>query len=233
MTENLRLVVLSGSNPPTELVPYYERAFQHWERVWKATFMELDGNKRLFSDNITRQSEVLAVFDGLTCVGMVCHRLTDFRTRAARNDSYFEAWSDEALDRLTVHGHRVLVPNQFSIDSDRRGRSNGISLKDVLFTLSLYHMRDLDVDAITGTMRVDKNMNNFLYESGAVPIQKDVMFHNVPVDLLAFYPQITRIRLPEKLERIAAELWHRALGTAPLEHLKIRPKETQTDRRTA
>lgn len=231
MIENLRLVVLAGAQPDDELVPYYDRAYQHWRRVWMSTFNELDGNKKLFSDNMSRQSEILAVFDGLTCIAMVCHRLTDFRTQAARADSYFEAWPQEALDSLTSHGCRVLVPNQFSIDADRRGRVNGVSLKDILFTLSLWHMRDLDVDAITGTMRVDKNMNNFLYQSGAVPLMKDVMFHNVPVDLLAFYPKVKRITLPPDLEEVAANLWARAIGVAPLEHLKI--KQTQQTRRTA
>ncbi|MBX2986968.1 MAG: hypothetical protein KF802_03635 [Bdellovibrionaceae bacterium] len=219
-----KLVVLPGSNPDESVRPYYERAYTHWESVWGATFQELDGKSRIFSDNFTRQHEIHALFEDLNCVAMCGLRYYDFRTTTPRKDSYFEAWSEDALDQLVRYGKRVVIASNLSIDPNRRGREatgGQYNLKDLIIATTLRRIGELEIDAMTGTMRVDKNMQGLIYQAGGVPIQREVIYHNVPVDLLAVHPLRKKPLLPSGLDEMTQELWDNARGTGPLDHLLL------------
>lgn len=229
MKSAFQLVVLPGENPSESIRPYYERAYAHWEKIWSATFKELDGKGILFSDNFTRQDEVICVFDGLLCVAMVCHRYVDLSLTSAVKDSYFEKWPEEALSGLTAHGHRILIGNQISVDPERRGRTaDDISLKDLVSALSMWRLSQLDVDALPGTMRADRNMQNFLINGGATPLLRNVLFHNVPVDLVAFHPKVRPVTLPAATLKLVESLWKDHKGDAPLDYLLLNKTKTRT-----
>lgn len=225
MSMPLRFVALPGINPPPNMKSYYEATYAHWELVWGQTFKELEGKDKIFSDNFTRQDEVFALFEGELCVAMVCHRYVDLSTVPGRKDSYFEAWPELAMKGLTAHGPRIFLANQISVHPEKRGRSHGVSLKDLLSSFTVWHMRQLDVDAMTGTMRADKNMQNVLYDCGAIPLMKNVIFHNVPVDLLAFHPQVRPVTIQPDIEKMIETLWANRAGEAPLDYLKTRLRE--------
>lgn len=215
-SESLQLVVLPGVNPSQKMRTYYDLAYAHWENIWEKTLREVDGANAFFSDNFTRQDEVYALFIDLQCVAMVCHRFVDLGRKSNRKDSYFQAWPEETLDKLVQYGNRVLIGSQISVDPNYRGRHQGISLKDLVSGISMWRMRQMDIDALPGTMRADKNMQQFLYEAGAVPLQKGVTFHGLPADLVAFHPQVMPVNLPAPTEQLIETLWAKKKGTPPL-----------------
>lgn len=216
---SFRLVVLPGSNPAPDLKAHYDRAYAHWDDVWRKTFVEVENRRTLFSDDFTRQSEILAIFHDLRCVAIVCHRSADLSSPVTRNDSYFQAWPADALEKLGRHGPKILVGSQISVDPDYRGQFDGVSLKNIVSALTIQRLTQIDVDAMPGTMRVDKNTHTLVYECGAVPILKNIMYHNRPTDLLAIFPKVNPITIPEELGHVVARFWAERRGEAPLDRV--------------
>lgn len=218
--KNLKLVILPGRDPAPEVADYYELAYKHWSTIWGQTFKELDGTTVHFSDEFSRQDEIITLFDGLLCVAMLCHRVCDFNSRVSAEDSYFRSWTPKAIDGLIRHGRRILVGSQISVDPSRRGRENGIGLKNLICYLAFHQWNTLQVDGVTGTMRLDRNMSTVMQEAGAEVLEKNVLFHNVPVDLVAFHPCVRPVRIPAFVEELVTSLWLESLGRSPLENLK-------------
>lgn len=211
--QKLQLVVLPGSNPPPDLAFHYERAFEHWHAVWSKTFADLEWRRTLQSDDFSRQDEILAIFEGERCIAMVCHRFADLAQSPVKHDSYFKVWTPEAIEKLGTYGNRLLIGNQISVDPDRRGLIDGISLKNLVTALTVRRVIEVQADAMPGIMRVDRNMNEFLYKCGAVPIVRNVIHHNVPVDLLAIHPAHHGTGLPDEWPALAGKFWNEKKGT--------------------
>src|SRR5690606_19411937 len=146
-----------------------------------------DGVERISSDDFTRQHEVGALFDGSVCVGMSCFRWVDLSTRFARNDSYFSAWSDEIIEKLTANGTRVCIVSQISMPKRFRGGRNAHSLKSQLLAHAVGRFLYSSADVMIGILRNDRNMISLAYQFGAKPLSVDAKLHRVHVDLVAFY----------------------------------------------
>jgi hypothetical protein len=190
-------------------------AFEHWNHIWNRTLEELDGLKDLRSDDFTRQDEILCLFDGEKCVGMICHRLVDLKYTCHSRDSYFKSWTPDAIESLTRYGSRVLVGSQISVEPEWRGKINGYGIKELLSALSLESLFTRNnIDAITGTMRADRGMHNLFYEFGARPLKRGVLFHGVKVDLVAFYPRQRNLKIPADLHQIMTKLTDFAIKKA-------------------
>ena len=201
----LRLVCLQGAKFTERDFDDYSGAYQLWKNVWSKTFAELEGARHLNSDDFTRQDEILALFSDETCVALVCQRYFDPRNPAIWDDSYFRPWTPEAR-RALCRGPRLVIGNQITIHSNYRGRSGGVSLKDLILSCFLVYHDRRGVDAITGTMRADKGMHGLAYDCGAQALERGVIFHNVPVDIVAFFPKTSPIRVPAELELLTLRL---------------------------
>src|SRR4051812_42209218 len=94
---DVQLVLLNGSQAESDLIHYYDLAYQHWHDIWEGHFKERDGIKKLYSDNFTRQDEICAFFWKDICLGATCNRGVDFNRAIFRDDSYFEVWDQESF----------------------------------------------------------------------------------------------------------------------------------------
>lgn len=201
---SLSLVAIEGDNQGSNK-GLYHKAFQLWYDVWSQTFRELDDSKHIPSDDFTRQDEILALFHKEQCVALICHRYVETDNPAIWYDSYFNPWPSHAKEALRT-GKHLVIGSQISIHPDFRGRSHGMSLKELIVHCSLSHLAKKDVDAITGVMRADKAMHHLFYACGAQPLERGLVFHNVPVDLVAFFPKTHPIQVPDTYKAAVNDL---------------------------
>lgn len=159
-------------------------AYRCWKNVWMQTFQELDGAEQIRSDDFTRQDELGLLFEGDECIGMTAYRWVDFSHPTARDDSYFSAWSDDALDALVENGTRVCIGSYLTVAPEWR-RTEIHSAKELLLGLAVRRFLASPADVMTGTMRNDRGMNGIAYRLGARLLTSSTM-HGVDVDLVAF-----------------------------------------------
>lgn len=174
--------------PPPRVTPLYVEAFRLWKEVWAETFLELDGDDLVFSDDYCRQDLVGALFRGERCVALGFFHSVDFRLPTARQDSYFKVWTDEAVRKLLRDGPRILVGSNITVDACFRGKlEDGTRLKNLLVGLMARTFIESGHDAMAGTMRCDRGMQRAAHEFGAEPLQSGVLHHGVEVELISFY----------------------------------------------
>jgi hypothetical protein len=167
-------------------VPLIGEAYRCWGEVWKQTFQELEDRTDLPSDDFTRQDEVGAIFHGYECVALTFFRWVDLSNPMHQDDSYFAVWPEDARAAACSDGSAICVSSNFTIAAPWR-RASGCSLKDVLAALVVERFLISDADALVGTMRNDRRMNEVAYGVGLRPVLRDVIHHGVAVDLMVFH----------------------------------------------
>ena len=202
-----KYLVLPGTDPDPEYLDEYTKAFQLWKDVWSATFLELDGTARLFSDDFSRQDEVGAIFDETDqCLALVFLRESNLSLPGGTLDSYFAPWPPEALEKLTRDGSKIQVGSYITVAPAHRGpRAEGPKLKGLLLELAVQHLLASDCAAMTGITRRDKGVHHMAYGSGATLLQENIIYHGVPTDLVAWYAATLKKSCTMSLE--AARLW--------------------------
>lgn len=184
---SLRISILPGNRPPKELIEDYKSAYAMWQLVWSETFRELDGAEKIYSDDFCRQDEIICVFREQSCLAMAFMRWVNFDLQAVHDDSYFKVWPKEALEGLGSKGPNVIVCSNLTVHPLARGNKLGVSFKDVMAGLCVERLVESGADVMTGTMRVDRGMNKATFAYGARLLLPNLIHHNVPVDLVAFF----------------------------------------------
>lgn len=185
----LQVILLPGKCPPKQHLDTYLKAYNCWREVWEETYKkELKLNKYLTSDDFTRQDEILALFHKGECTALVFFKWVDSSEDPVAHDSYFKVWPELALRKLSSRGPRILVCSQFTVHSKYR-RNSSVSWKDLLIGLLVERFRFSDCDAMTGVTRLQRNMGEATYRSGAEPLMKGIPFtaEDDLVDLVGFF----------------------------------------------
>ena len=176
---------------PHHLQKIHQKSFQCWNDVWSDYYTsEHPSGHRLNSDEFTRQDEVLALFYKGECFGITFFKEVHWGDLSAPLDSYFELWPQEAIDKLTSRGKKILICSQFTVAKNFRGKTTDIQWKYVLFGFIMKRLLESHVDGMTGTMRVKRGMGRVSFEAGAVPLMTDVIYkdhESESVDLVAFF----------------------------------------------
>ncbi|HEY8261500.1 MAG TPA: hypothetical protein VIG55_09830 [Methylosinus sp.] len=187
--ETLRVVSLPGANPDIDQLSDYTSAYAMWKLVWLETFGELDGLDRIYSDDFSRQDEMLCIFRGAACLAMGALRRRDLSMPTVREDSYFKIWPPEAIDALSRNGCDIIICSYLTVHPMARRKALGLPMKDIMSGLLLRRLLETGAAAMTGTMRADRGMHETTFRFGATLLVPDLMLHNAPVDLVAFFPQ--------------------------------------------
>ena len=186
--DGLQYVLFPPENPQTDWRPLYEESFKFWQDSWSKTFEELEGNGRVYSDDFCRQNQIGAVtFEG-KCVALGLFHELDFTLATSRSDSNFQAWPDQAIQKLIADGPRILVGSNLVVHPDYRGDvGNGLKLKDLMLGLMVKTLLATGCDAMSGTARVNRGVDEVAVRYGGTPVSENVKYHGVDVQLIAFY----------------------------------------------
>lgn len=189
---------------------HYCSAYKMWQEVWSDTFKQLEGKETIFSDDWTRQTVIHCLFYKEQCFASCFHRYVDFGNPATNADSYFQAWPQEAIEKLVSTGTDIDVCSNFTIHPMARKGKFDFSVKEVLVGLSIKELQNSKCHSMTGTMRVDKGMHKATYEVGAEVLRPNVIYHNVPVDLVAFRKDKSLVDHSRPSGLIIEELWSKS-----------------------
>lgn len=195
--ELLTAAILKPRNEGSARQWMLDEAYELWSAVWRETFLELENRRALPSDDFTRQDELLTLWYANRCVALTAIRWVDFEQRCFHNDSYFAAWPPNALDVICSAGTNVCIPSYATIAKPWRHAAGGL-LKDVLFAVTTQRCVASGADVIVGTTRNDKGINEVCRRNGYLPLARDLTYHSVSVDLVAFWPG-TCLRPPMSL----------------------------------
>jgi len=185
----------------------YRTAYQAWRNCWSPVFANIHTSRPMFSDAFTRQDEVLTIFHGTECAATVFFRTVDLTQDYERHDSYFEHWSEMAMQSLVRQGSKVLICSYFSVMESYRGKDQGLSVKDLLMGLVVRRFMSGDENVMTGTMRNSKGANHLSIKWGADLISKDVVFNSELNDLVGFYHDLIKPYAEPSLVELLEQLW--------------------------
>jgi hypothetical protein len=185
--EGLRIVELPGVNPPSHLKTEYKNAYELWHRVWSSTFEELKGVSRLYSDDFTRQEDVICLFEGSKCLFTIFFRKADITNPAIRNDSYFASWDEASLDALARDSSETIIYSYITVNEEARRGYRGLPLKKLIVAAGVQYFLESGGSSMTATSRNGKGINKVVEQYGATPIKLDQTMHGVPVDIAIFY----------------------------------------------
>jgi len=202
---------------------YLLESFQLWFDVWAETFLSLESRTSLRSDDFTRQDEILGIWHKKQCIALVCHRFVNLQYSYNQMDSYFQSWPPHCLDELKKRGNHLAIGSQITIHPAFRKTGTlqinpNMNIKNLISYLSLYSLsKNRAIDLICGTMRSDKGMNQLFYKSGAKPIATNIIYHNVPVDLVVFEPRLEDgIIIPSEYLPLVTDLWRNRIVAFPV-----------------
>ena len=168
----------------------------------------------LHSDDFTRQHEIGAIFHGAECIATSSMRWVDLANPLLARDSYFAAWSPQALEVAAAHGSRICIGSSFTVAAAWR-RARGFPLNELVAALTVDRFLRSDAHTLVGTMRNDRGMNTLAYRSGFEAIERDAKHHGVGVDLVAFHRRTCkRPTFDAALETKVSELLSREVPNA-------------------
>ncbi|WP_406699890.1 hypothetical protein V5E97_13675 [Singulisphaera sp. Ch08] len=204
----MRYVVLPGKYLEGPLMKEYLTAYNCWRLIWWQALLELDGSVSLDADDFTRHDQVGALFAEERFVGCAFFSVVNPKLQPFREDSYFRAWSDEAVSKLTAPGDVVVMCSNFSLHPDWRRGTMALNLKYLLLALHIKYFRTTGLPAMTGTVRRDKGMHHLSYAFGGVPLETGVASpHGDLVDLVGFFPDRITACADEAVNHWADRIW--------------------------
>lgn len=188
----LSLVFINGAQVEVSLKWNYQSIFHHWHSIWSQTFKEVDEAKTTFSDQFTRQDEIMGLFFEGRCIAACCHRVVDLSLSSFNSDSYFEPWPAEAISKLRRDGDLIVIDSQISVDPNFRKLHSDIRIIELMTLLSLRHLTVLPVASITAAARNLRSMNEMFEKFAPETLVPNVTYHGEETSLYAFYPRQVR-----------------------------------------
>ncbi len=184
--KKFKFVRLSGSPPDVKYLEYYDAAYDCWKKVWIEAFRGLGISKPFVSDEFTRQEEILTIFYGQQCVGMMFFRIVDLSIYAYQNDTYFKLWTLQDLKNLAEHGPLIAVMSNMTISTDWRKTSYDLSMKDLVVYYTCQRFKDSQTHGMATFTRNSKNVNKLAERFGGICIRSNIENYG-PRDLVNLF----------------------------------------------
>lgn len=205
-----QMVILPGRDPDPAFFRHYQEAYKCWYNVWSDAYRELGVDKKLFSDDFTRQTEICTVFYQMECVGMLFLSWFDMASPASSQDSYFKVWTESDLTKLTREGQNILVCSNTTIGKTWRKSNCPISMKDLIVYLTCYQrFKNSAADGLTGVTRRARGVHELTYRYGAIPLRENVAHFDETdrVDVVAFYKDTIKEGPYEDVVKLGRRMW--------------------------
>lgn len=205
----LKYILCPGSMPDPAHDEIYREIYRCWRETWEQAFRELKYEGAFPSDSFTRQDYVGAVFHGDRCIALGFLRMMDARRPEFETDSYFSNWEPHHRRELRSRGDKIMVCCQFTVHPSARGRSIGLSTKDLLTGILVESFLRSDADAMTGAVRVDRGVSSSTERWGGYVIDRKVPceFGEKNTDLVGFFKDHIAAQPPHELKSLVQDLW--------------------------
>ena len=170
--------------------PLLLSAYELWRNGWQATLGELEGVRRIYSDEFGRQDEIGVLSVGQRCISVLGLRWFDRSLAMDREDSYFLPWPEATLDSL---GDSIVgVPSNLVVHPEWRRTivepasdrpEDAILLSLATLALAIRRFIDSPAERFVGMARNDRSMNRVAAAIGGTKIGRITM-HGIESDLI-------------------------------------------------
>ena len=194
--------------------PYLECAYQAWREAWLDVFHNKMGlNASLYSNDFSRQTYVMALFEKRECIGVAFMREVDFRSKIAVDDSYFRFWPEDILEELRIKHQKVMIASNFTITQAYR-RNRSFEWKTLFFALYKDFYNTLDAHLMITAARKLRANEKLCYDVGGICWTRDVPYKSEGAqateeltDILFWRPHIEFSLLNPQLQKLREEIW--------------------------
>lgn len=214
---SLRLSIFSGQDPWESPDPDRETTFRCWSSVWGEVFSkEMGLEKKLFSDDFSRQDAIVSLLFGSRCVGLAMIRMVPLHSELTFQDSFFRFWTPDALRKVSdlARGNPIALASSFTVHPDFRGKDQDVNWKALLLALFLEKFKSTGAPVMVTAARKIRSNEKLCQSLGAELLDGDVPFvlDGAPVpgeiaDLL-YWPGDLSIDLGgDALEALKNRIW--------------------------
>lgn len=204
-----RYVLCPGSRPDPAFRKDFDEIYACWREVWNLTLKELNYPKAFYSDGITKQDFIGALFENETCIGLCFFRWLDARQPEFASDSYFSNWNSAHRETLFSRGSRIVTCTQLAVRPAVRGRAFGFSTKELMMGLMTETFLNSTADSMAGAMRVDRGVSASAQRWGAELIAARVPceYCDDNTDLVGFFRDRIARHPRHELKDLIHRLW--------------------------
>lgn len=188
--------------PRTSRHPLLRAAYDLWRNEWQATLGELDGVRRLHSDEFARLDEIGVLSVEQHCIALTGLRWLDLSLPMAREDSYFEHWPDDAMQAIgqgtvCISSNTVVRSQWRRAIIDPTPERAGPPAPLALTTVALGFRRFLNsaAERLIAVTRNDRSMNRVASSLGAEKIGQ-IRLHTIDSDLVIVRRERAKTRGP-------------------------------------
>lgn len=212
LLKNIQFVLCPGRNPEKKHTALYDKVYKAWHGVWSKAYAEIDEKGPLYSDTFTRHDFAAAIFYKNECCAFILFRHADLQREASLNDSYFEQWTKEHIQKVHGYGDQILICGNLGIVPTARGEDLGFPLKSIMFGFITEVCLHSSCDIVISTPRRDKNVNGTVYKWGGTMLAENISWgHGVQVDLTGFLKAEVLKKRNHDVMPIVNELWAQRL----------------------
>lgn len=212
LAEHLRYALIPGKPPlgaAGELVDLHDRAFRFWSELWSETFAGLGTGEQPDVDGFLRQDLISVVLQEDDVVALHLYTFFDLALEAARQHSYFtQSFTPRAMDEIRRSGARTAMTFEyFCLAPAWRNAQAGLSLAATLLHVGFAIFARSGADIALGVCRVDVGVAKLCYDAGGMPLDRDLVLHGAPCDLIGLLQGRQRPYRRAAENELAARLW--------------------------
>ena len=210
LEKDIKLVISNEKDIKSNIEEEHLKAYYCWKESWSFAFTEeMKLKEKLYSDNFSRQDQIVSLFYQNECVGLACSRYIDLNNPIALDDSFFKAWPDSAIDKVRKMGGVLSTASSFTIGKKFRGKGQIIRWKHLMIELFVRNFKFSNADLMVAATRKNKSNDILTYISGANPIETDLSYQNIPgeiMDIVYWKNPVVSLSTSE-ISRLADRVW--------------------------
>jgi hypothetical protein len=219
--DDIDVYLIDGNrkNNPKNLINIHQKSFMCWYETWNEYYHgEHESDVKMNSNEFTRQDNILSLFYKGECFALTFFKEIHWSDPSSALDSYFNIWTPEAIQSLRQHGDNIMICSQFTVAKNFRKGNVDIPWKNILLGMLIKRFIESDADAMTGTMRVTKNMGKMVINEGATPLALGIPLsgkehENESVDLVGFFhKEVEAVYAQNPYHQKFDALWERING---------------------
>ncbi len=185
---SLRYVLLPSKLAPGHTATgLHNQAFTWWTDFWDDVYQSVGAPDRTNADMFRRHDVFSIVLAGDRIAAMLTCTHLNFDLAADRNHGFFRNQftprAQKAVDSLSVRD--VMIMECFGVAKEWQRRSNNVSMGLVLLSLSQNFFLETSAEVWFGVARADVGAAKICYSIGAIPLDKGVVVHEAPSDMIA------------------------------------------------
>lgn len=216
-----QLYIFNGSHPEVDNT-ILEKTYFCWKNSWEHVFKyEMNQDHKIFSDDFTRQDEIVTLFYKNNCIGVAFKRKVDLSLITIREDSCFRFWPSDELDKLMKISSQITIASYFTISSEFRSKTLGVCWKTLFLSLYVENFIHSESDLMVTAARKMKSNEKLCYLLGAKPLVTSIPYKthdsktvgNESVDIL-FWDKNKTSQVESEVENFKNIVWKNKINTS-------------------